>query len=145
MGVEVMTLSREERAIIAQGRDLKARERKAKKAERPKSPKADRGRVRDAGFLAYLRRLPCVVGPIGCSGPVEAAHVRLSVPGRPNPGLQVKPSDRFAVSLCAGHHRTNNDAQHTMSERRFWDTHGMDPFAVAERLYAAYQTEGAKP
>jgi len=136
-----MTLSREERAILAQGRDLKARERKAKKAQRPKSPKADRGRVRDNGYLAFLRRQPCCVGPVGCRGVVQAAHVRYSRPGEPMTGMQRKPSDRNAVSLCEAHHLTGPDAQHSRGERQWWGARGIDPHALADRLYALYQQE----
>ena len=72
-----MNLSKEERAVLGEARLIRARQRKTAKRERPKSPKADRGRVRDNGFLAFLRRQPCAVGPVGCAGPVEAAHIGL--------------------------------------------------------------------
>ena len=133
-----MPLTPEERAAGRTFRKAKARERKAAKDARPKSPKADRGRVRDPGFLAFLRRQPCAVGPQGCDGPVEAAHVRLATPERGSTGMQVKPSDRYAVPLCAAHHRTGNGAQHVIGERRFWDAHGKDPFKIAADLFARY-------
>lgn len=130
-----MTLSRDERAILAQGRALRARERKTAKLARPKSPKADRGRVRDSGFLAYLRRQPCAVGPSGCDGPIQAAHIRTPRPGESPTGLQRKPNDDRCTPLCASHHRQ----QHTMRELGFWARYGLDPFDVAARLYAEYQ------
>jgi hypothetical protein len=119
-------------------RRLKSRERKTAKAARPVSPKANRGRVRDPGFLAYVRRLPCAVGPIGCAGGIEAAHIRYSLPGEPLTGMQRKPDDCRAVPLCAGHHRTNPDAQHAGSERAFWAKRGIDPHAIAASRYAQY-------
>jgi hypothetical protein len=107
-------------------------------AQRPPNPKADRGRVRDSGFLAFLRRQPCCVGPLGCCGPVEAAHIRFARPGQPMTGMQRKPDDKDATPLCAGHHRTNPDAQHAGNERAFWARHGIDPHELADRLYAEY-------
>lgn len=102
-------------------------------------PKADRGRERDAGYLAYLRRLPCVACLVegGHCGPTEAAHLRFSdaSQGRINPGLQCKPSDRYATPLGSGHHR--ND-QHLRSERAFWDRIGIDAGQLSTELYAAY-------
>jgi hypothetical protein len=140
-----MTLTRRERdelhAAQLKVRQFKARERKDAKAKHPKSPKADRGRVRDNGYLAWLRRQPCAVGPLGCEGPTEAAHVRYSRPGEPNPGLQVKPSDKYAVPLCSGHHRTGPEAQHAAGERAWWASRGIDPFELAARLYAEYQSD----
>lgn len=128
-------ISKEERDAGRVYREAKSRERRAAKAARPKSPKADRGRVRDPGFLAFVRRQPCAVGLIGCRGPVQAAHIRTSLPGEPPTGLQVKPSDQRATPLCAGHH----EEQHSMNEMRFWAKHRLDPFAIAARLFALYQ------
>lgn len=128
-------LTKEEREAGRVFREAKARERRASKAARPKSPKADRGRVRDPGFLAFLRRQPCAVGPVGCRGPVQAAHIRTSLPGEPPTGLQRKPNDDRCCPLCAGHH----EEQHSMNEMRFWAKHGKDPFAVAFGYFKAYQ------
>ena len=138
-----MTLSKTDRAALYAAqrttRRLKSRERKSAKATRPVSPKQNRGRVRDPGFLAYVRRLPCSVGPIGFSVGIEAAHIRYSLPGEPLTGMQRKPDDCRAVPLCAGHHRTNPDAQHAGSERAFWAKRGIDPHAFAAELYAQYK------
>ena len=137
-----MTLSKTDRAALYAAqrttRRLKSRERKSAKATRPVSPKQNRGRVRDPSFLAYVRRLPCAVGPIGCSGGIEAAHIRYGLPGEPLTGMQRKPDDCRAVPLCAGHHRTNPDAQHAGNERRWWLDRGIDPHALAAMLYARY-------
>lgn len=130
--------------------------KRAEKSARPARPKAerkvvghvnlkaDRASTKEPLYLAYVRRLPCAVGPVGCVGPVEAAHVRFGRPGEPPTGLQRKPPDCRAVPLCSGHHRTNPDAQHAGSERRFWERRGIDPHALADAHYATYRAEGAK-
>jgi hypothetical protein len=138
----MMELTAKEKALI-----LRKRHQEKVKAHAPPKvakrafPKADRGRERDPGYLAYLRRLPCVAcmaegGVIWC-GPTEAAHLRFSdaSQGRINPGLSVKPSDRFATPLGSGHHRSD---QHMRREKDFWDRLGIEPGALAADLYAAY-------
>lgn len=137
-----MPLTPEERYAGRQFRQAKSRERKAAKADRVKSPKASRGREIDAGYLAFLRRQPCCVGPLGCSGPVEAAHIRFGRPGAPPTGLQRKPNDQDATPLCVAHHREGPDAQHRAGERAWWAKRGLDPFEIAAQLYAAYRGRG---
>ncbi len=126
---------------IERRRRQKAARREAK-AARPKSPKADRGRVRDNGYLAFLRRQPCCVAGALCSGRVQAAHIRYADVdrGKPITGMQVKPADRWALPLCAWHHAR----QHQMNERVFWMGHGIDPLATAERLYAEFTGKTVK-
>lgn len=110
------------------------------KLEKRESPKADRGRVRDAGFLAFLRRLPCVAcraEGLPSGAPIEAAHIRYSDAklGRVNPGMQAKPSDCWATPLCRHHHQHD---QHTRAERAFWERLGVEPGALSMALHAAY-------
>lgn len=135
---------------LANARALIRADKKARKAERPRridhkadALKANRGRERDPGFLAYLRRLPCVGCMVegGHCGPTEAAHLRFSDArwGRTNPGMSVKPSDRWATPLGAGHHR--ND-QHMRAERQFWERLGIEPGELATALYEAYLADG---
>ena len=106
-------------------------------AARKPGGKADRGRVRDTGYLAFLRRQPCVT--CGWAGPPQSdpAHIRMASPerGKLPTGMQVKPSDRFAVPLC----RPCHERQHSGSEARFWSALNLDPFVIADRLYAEYQ------
>lgn len=119
--------------------------RNAVKRAIPKRPqprvteKADRGRVRDPGYLAFLRRQPCCVGDLGgCEGPTEAAHVRYLS----KPGLSVKPDDRQAVPLCASHHRTGPLAQHSRGERLWWETIARrDPKSIFSDLISAYESD----
>lgn len=134
-----MTLTADERAKLAEAQQIKRRvnrERRDKiKAARKSGGKADRGRVRDTGYLAFLRRQPCACG-CGQPAPSDAAHIRMASPerGKMPTGMQVKPSDRFAVSL----NRACHERQHSMREARFWAERGLDPFAIADRLYAEY-------
>lgn len=133
-----MSLSAEQRAVVNEAKRIQRDVRKAATKARPKSPKADRGRERDNGFLAFLRRQPCVC--CGHPAPSDAAHIRMASPerGKLPTGMQVKPSDRFAVPLNRGCHMV----QHSGSEARFWSERGLDPFAIADRLHAEYQGGG---
>lgn len=133
-----MNRTLEQRRILAEASAIKAAERKAAKSKRPKSEKADRGRVRDNGYLAFLRRQPCRVAGLTCDGPIEACHVRYgdASRGKVNPGLQCKPSDFWCVSLCSRHHKE----QHSRgNERAWWASHGKDGLAEAESQYAEYK------
>lgn len=103
-----MALDRSDRAVLAAGRAIRARERKEAKKARPKTVRPDapgqrQPRKHDKPYLAWIRRLPCVCQGRGiCAGPVEAAHLRFSDAGagRLNPGLQQKPDDRLTTPLC---------------------------------------------
>lgn len=114
--------------------------RRAVRKARPKAPRpvAAEGqrqpRILDKPFLAFVRTQGCAVGPVGCFGPIESAHIRYGRPGTPNPGLQRKSNDRRAVGLCAGHHRLGPDAQHRTSERAWWSARNIDPDALAAEL-----------
>lgn len=125
-----------QRAVVEEAKRIQRDARKAVTKARPKSPKADRGRERDNGFLAYLRRQPCEAAHRGgCSGPIQAAHIRFNDgPGRQNPGGQRKNHDRHANPLCAGHH----ESQHGGSERAFWSSLGKDAYETAAAHFAAY-------
>lgn len=103
-----------------------------------RAPGQRQPRERDPGFLAYLRRLPCVAGMIegGCEGPTQAAHIRYSEAGKGrNPGMAAKNHDRCATPLCERHHIRD---QHAGAERAFWQRLGVDPFDLAAALHAAY-------
>lgn len=94
-------------------------------------------RERDQTYLTFLRTQPCCIR--GCRRrPAEAAHIRMTCQayGKVNPGMQAKPHDRFAVPLCSWHHRNAPDAQHKGEEAAFWRRHRLNPFAIAEQLYA---------
>ncbi len=133
-------LSRQDRETLQAAQRIKraiARDRKrdVTTARKP-GGKASRGRERDTGYLAFLRRQPCACG-CGAPAPSDAAHIRMASPerGKLPTGMQVKPSDRFAVPL----NRVCHERQHSGSESRFWSGLGLDPFEIADRLYAEYQ------
>jgi hypothetical protein len=90
---------------------------------------------RDESYLRDVRQCPCL--HCGLDGFSEAAHVRLSSGyHRKASGMGKKPADKWAVPLCAEHHRLARDAQHNRSEREFWDDLGINPLAACERLWA---------
>lgn len=100
-------------------------------------------RVTDKGFISSLHEQKCCV----CGrSPVQAAHIRMGCPerGKRHIGMGEKPDDRWAVPLCAGCHLDDRQAQHKGGERQFWERVGIDPFAVAERLYSEFKGGGPK-
>ncbi|HLK25635.1 MAG TPA: hypothetical protein VKT30_13345 [Caulobacteraceae bacterium] len=136
---------REQRAAV-QAMEKRKRREAAEQRGRPLHPIAKgqrQPRRRDHGYLAWLRRAPCLAGLIegGCEGPVQACHLRMSIPGRPNPGLANKPDDGFAWPGCAHHHL---DDQHRASEAAFFRRLGVDPFALCRGLYGAFKA-GEEP
>jgi hypothetical protein len=97
-----------------------------------------RPRLHDDGFLEFLRQKPCCCG---CGRPPQsqAAHVRINFFA-----MAKKPDDRFAVPLNQWCHLDAPDSQHK-NEKLFWKRRGLDPFAIAARLYAEYGGTGGKP
>ena len=136
---------RQAKAVLAKHRKLVRKARAARVMPEAANAVQRKPRERDNGYLAWLRRQPCSVAFLGgCSGPIEAAHVRYSdlAHGVVNPGMQRKPSDRYAVSLCAGHHRTGPNAQHRTSELAWWKAAGIDAYALAAELHKRYRGVG---
>jgi hypothetical protein len=90
---------------------------------------------RDPVYLSLVRQCPCL--KCGLDGFSEAAHVRMNsgAHGKHN-GLGKKAADRFALPLCAGCHRQDNDSQHRIGENEFWHRVGLNPLLVCEKLYA---------
>lgn len=111
---------------------------KARVQHKPDPIKKDRGRVRDNVFLAYLRRQPCEA--CGSTRRVEAAHIRSGYPeaGWSPTGMQVKPSDSRALSLCSLCHRDGPDAQHRSNERAWWAARGIHPPTRCAEVYADF-------
>lgn len=92
-------------------------------------------RTIDKRHKGEVARLPCVI----CQTvPVHVAHVRYgsAKDDAPHTGMAEKPSDWRVVPLCPWHHLYAPDAQHSMSEREFWNLHGINPYALAKELYA---------
>ena len=106
---------------------------------------------RDAGYLAWLHKdIPCIAclleGPpslIGMFTRIEAAHIKIGVPGRAGwveGGRGKRVSDRRCCALCAVHHRLAGDAC-DVNQRAFFDRLGLgDHFAdFIDALYFAYE------
>lgn len=141
-----ITLTPREQADILRRRNSKDRQKLQGPKLRPcDTGKQDRGRIRDNAFLAYLRRQPCEI--CGTTSQIEAAHVRsgYSEAGWPPTGMQVKPSDARALSLCAGHHRDGPDAQHKSNERAWWGAHDIYPPTRCAQVYADFEAGRDQP
>lgn len=86
-------------------------------------PEQRRPAERSFDYLAYIRAQPCCI--CGDDLTVEAAHLRSgwAEDDKEQTGGGRKPDDRWTLPLCGKHHR----AQHTMNEREFWASYGIDP------------------
>lgn len=95
----------------------------------------DKNQKHFPSHLRNIRSCGCIIP--GCGKEAEAAHLRYSSAeyGKINSGVGSKPHDKFTVPLCPGHHRLNPDCQHSGNELEFWDRYGIDPLAVAAKLW----------
>lgn len=136
-----MSHSLHDRDILRAAAEIKRKANRERRTRiKAQVSKPSRGRERDTGYLAFLRRQPCAASALGgCSGVIEAAHIRYNDgPDRQNPGGARKNHDHHANPLCSAHHAQ----QHTMSERAFWEQYVMDDaYDNAARLYAAYRSQ----
>lgn len=80
-----------------------------------------------AAHRAWVRKHQCSV-PSCLALPIECAHVRSGTDG----GTGLKPSDRWAISLCANHHRE----QHWLGEPRFEAKYSLDLNALATEFFS---------
>lgn len=96
-------------------------------------------RVEDPAHLEFVRTKPCCV--CGRKPRSDAAHIRMASPerGKGYTGKGMKPDDRYVTPLCSiipgvrtGCHYDQSDRK---SEAAFWERRGLDPFAIAERLW----------
>ncbi len=104
-------------------------------------PQPRQPRVKDEEYLRFIRRLSCM---ICLHETVEAAHIRYADAerGKRDPGMGAKPDDKWALPLCAEHHRLGRDAQHMRNERKWWKYWlGRDPLDLCELLYDCYPDE----
>lgn len=100
-------------------------------------------RVEDRKFLAFVRTKPCC--SCGRGAPSEAAHIRMQAlaAGKRQTGKGERPSDRWAVPLCPGCHRTRSYSVHRIGEEPFWKFVAVcDPFSIAAHLWAEYEAQG---
>lgn len=126
----------------AEQRALRKANRKARSAAIGKpAPGQREERELEPGYLAYLRRQPCQVGPLmgdPCEGRIDPAHLRFTnrAVGRINPGMGRKSHDRFCLSACRKHH----DAQHRYgNEAKWWAVEvRADPDEIAARQHAEF-------
>ena len=94
-----------------------------KRLERDRS--AARAQRQCPAHRAWVRRHHCCVP--GCDKlPIECAHVHRNTDG----GMGLKPSDRWTISLCRGHHIE----QHQMGEQAFETRHGIDMRELASEF-----------
>ena len=112
--------------------------------DRREPPRSRRPRVERPDHLDFIRSLPCLAcrfGPEsnldGASMGVEAAHIRYADLrfAKRETGKGEKPDDKWAVPLCARHHRTGPQAQHSMDEEAFWRLQNIDATRVAAGLF----------
>lgn len=95
--------------------------------------------IKDSAHLYFVRGLPCCV----CGKPPRnaAAHIRYTradVADKRPTGMGEKPSDMWVTPLCdPGCHKEAPGSQHDGDEEEFWQRHGIDPFALARRLWIA--------
>lgn len=97
-------------------------------------------RVECKAFLAFVRTKNCC--RCWAHPQSQAAHIRTGSPahGKRQTGFGEKPSDRWAVPLCAACHLDDPDFVHrTGNEAEFWRRAGVDPFVLAEKLWAEFE------
>ena len=99
-----------------------------------------RPRAEREGYLAFVRRLPCLICRVTNMTKIHAAHVRYHSfkHGKTETGVGRKPDDRWAVPLCESHHLLGPDAQHDSGEREWWESKKIDPLVIAALLYSHY-------
>jgi hypothetical protein len=92
---------------------------------------------KNGGYLEFIHRLPCVI--TGVFG-VEAAHISFANRefchfGR---GKGRKAADRWVLPLGSEQHAL----QHSLGERPFWDSKGINPHALAVAIYGLWTELG---
>ena len=78
--------------------------------------------IRSKKHLQFVASQPCLL--CGATD-VQACHIRIGFLG-----LGIKPCDSKTVPLCLAHHTK----QHSMNEKKFWESYGLDPFEYAFNL-----------
>lgn len=87
--------------------------------------------LRAPSFLQWLRGRNCLLCDRGgCEGRIEAAHVDYAG----GKGVGIKVADRFAVPMCAGHHR----AQHAWGWQTFEDNFRIDALEASKAYWNAW-------
>lgn len=89
------------------------------------------GRIEDKAHLAFIRTLPSVLsGLSGC----DPCHIRYGDPvyRKKRTGKGQKPDDAWTIPMT----RSEHDSQHANNEAGWWRQRGIDPLAIAQKLYA---------
>lgn len=89
-----------------------------KRRKKQKFQIKEQPQIRCPSHLAWVRGHECaVMGGIGggCGGKIEAAHVRIGTDGCTG----VKPSDTWAIPLCANHHAEQHRIGELSLERKY--------------------------
>lgn len=79
------------------------------------------------GFLKWLRGRGCIMA-FNCEGRIEAAHVDYAG----DKGIGTKVSDRFAIPMCAKHHREQHTDGWETFEHRYG---GFSALSIAEQYW----------
>lgn len=95
-------------------------------------------RVQDQKHLAYVAGMPCCVP--GCHAPATVHHLRCL--GSTAAGSR-RSGDNESVPLCKAHHQGDAGVE-AIGERKFWPALGIDPLALAAKLWAESHA-GAMP
>jgi hypothetical protein len=93
--------------------------------------------IRSVSHLQWVRGFECSCAASGnCDGKIEAAHIRSETDGC----LGVKPSDRYTIPLCSGHHAE----QHRLGEAPFEAIHKISMRKIADELWAKSPHRGSR-
>lgn len=98
-----------------------------------------RDRIENTSHERFIRELACVV--CGDATTVQCAHISYADPrfGKYGRGKSQREESCWTIPLCEQHHRQ----QHSMAERDFWKSYGIDPVRVAAALYIRTQDHEA--
>lgn len=98
------------------------------------TPNFRQKRIRSPKHLARLRKLPCSIPGCRPYWQVVAHHLTCS----PQPKARgLTAGDDWAVPLCLAHHGPGfaGSLHDAGNERSWWARKGIDPLALAERLW----------
>lgn len=90
-------------------------------------------RVTDKAHLGFVASLQCCV-PFCQAAPVHVHHLRCHGAGA---SAGKKSGDDKTVPLCGAWHHQGDLGVHKIGEEAFWSIHGIDPLALAAKLWAA--------
>ena len=83
--------------------------------------------------MAHVRKQPCSVP--GCSArPCDPQHLMFAQPRAKG----LKSGDQYTVPVCRMHHTGGSlSVHHDGDEAGWWQAKGVDPIAIARRLWAS--------